>query len=581
MPSTRRNEAVRKAAAVTVVVLLVSAVALAVALAPEPPAGPRWAAAGHDGPTRGGTLVVHHESDIRGLDPQRAFDELSFMAIRLLFDGLLDYDDEGRLVPSLAEALPEQSDDGRTFRFTLRRGIRFHNGRELVADDVRWSLEHMLRPETGSPGYSFYKKIAGVEELRQGSAEHIRGIRVLDARTFEITLTDPDQTFLNSMAMTFAYPVAREGYDAPHADAAQPPPGTGPFRLVEWERGYRLVFRRNDDYWRPGEPNIDRLVFLLNLARGIAAMRFRNGDIDHLHSLTPADYLFFKRSDAWHPYTVERATGDVYGIAMNCGMPPFDDVHLRRAVAFAIDREGWSRARANRLRPTGQPLPPGLLGYDEALSERQTSDLRRAREEMRLAGHPDGLEDEVDYWLGAGETGRFYGELAMQDLARIGIRLRLKQVSAATYFEETGKRGTAQSLLAGWSQDFPDPADFLDILFHTDSIHDRDSENRAFYSNPELDGLLDEARVEQDRDRRREMYERASNIVAHDAPWAFVFNSLRFEIWQPYVRNYQPNMVWANDYRRVWLDLPRRRLALRYGLRGPHGQLAALFPWRR
>ena len=549
---------------------------LSVAVGCGAPDGPRFDGAGAEAPVRGGTFQFHHESNVRGLDPFISFDELSNMAIRLVFDGLLDYDENAQLIPSLAEALPDISEDGKTFRFRLRSGVKFHNGRELVAADVRWSMEKMLSPEVGSPGYTFYTNIAGLEAYRDGEAQHIQGIRVLDRRTIEFTLKEPDQTFLNAMAMTFAYPVPRENFER-RGDAVRfHPVGTGPFRLVAWERGVRLIFERFDSYWRPGQPYTDRMIFYENLTRGVAVRRFRNGDIDAVHRFAPADYIFFKQAPKWTPYTTEDATVDITGIAMNCELEPFTNVHVRRAVALGVDRARWSRSRNNRLRVTGQPIPPGLLGYDENLPGLQQFDLDAAREEMRLAGHPNGLSEPVTLWVGEGDSSRFYGELAQSDLKKIGITVQLKPVAFAVYLQETGKPRTAQMLLTGWNQDFPDPADFLDILFHSRAIHDHDSENKAFYRNPALDDLLDRARVERDRDRRHRMYREANEIVTRDAPWAFMFNNLRFEAWQPYVKNYTPNPVYSQDYRYVWLDLPRRRIARRY--ENPAARIAALFP---
>jgi ABC-type transport system substrate-binding protein len=160
MRSTRRID---RLGPLFVALLAVVTIAYVAFFAPPEPQAPRYRGAGHETPQRGGVFVFHHETNIRTLDPAIAYDELSGMAIRLLFDGLLDYDADANLVPGLAVALPEQSEDGKTFTFRLREGVRFHNGRDLVADDVRWTLERVLRPETGSPGYVFFSQIEGFD----------------------------------------------------------------------------------------------------------------------------------------------------------------------------------------------------------------------------------------------------------------------------------------------------------------------------------------------------------------------------------------------------------------------------------
>lgn len=533
---------------------------------PDPPEAPRWVGAGAQTPQVGGTFVFHHEANVRSLDPHVAYDELSGMAIRLMFDGLLDYDHESNLVPSLAEAMPAVSEDGRTFRFRLRRGVRFHpmaghpEGRELVAEDVRWSMLRLMSQDVGSPGYPFYASIEGADAYHEGNADDVAGIRVIDRYTIELQLKEADQTFLNAMAMPFAYPVPRENYEHWGDEVKFHPVGTGPFVFEAWERGVQLTFVRNERYWRE-KPGPERMLYLENIGRELAAQRFRNGDIDSIHRQSPSDYRFFKTSEAWRPYMVEEPRGSTYGLGFNCEMAPFDDVHVRRAIAFALDREGWSRARAGRLLPASQLLPPSIPGYDPELPTRQVFDLERAREEMRLAGHPDGLPEPITVWItGQDDTSRQYGELLQSDLARIGIDVRLRFVSFAVYLTESGKPNTVPAFFTGWNLDFPDPSNFL-FLFDQKSIHPEHSENRSFYRNPEVDRLLAEGKSERDRERRLGLYRQANEIVARDAPWAFLYYTLTMELWQPYVRNYDPHPVWSEDYREVWLDLPRERVA--------------------
>lgn len=553
-------------AALALVAALIAALA---AFLPPAPEGPLFGGAGSEEPVRGGTFVFHHESDVRGLDPQVSYDELSAMGIKLLFEGLIDYDTDLNLVPRIAEALPEIGEDGLTYTFRLRGDVRFSNGRTVTAEDVRWSMEHMLHPDTGSPGAVFYRRIDGFDDYRDRGAPHIRGIEVVDERTVRFRLVEPDHTFLNLMAMIFAYPVPRENYEAHPSDVSRHPIGTGAYLLEEWEPGVRITFVRNPDYFLEGRPYPDRMVYELNLERAPAFLRFQNADLDHLHRLPTTDYLWMRRAPAWAPYREEHALLDAWGLEMNCELPPFDDVHVRRAVAFAIDRDRWVRARANRIIPNGQPLPAAVAGYDPDLPGAHHFDLDRAREEMALAGHPvrehdgewiaEGI-DEVELWVGEGSAGRAYGELAQQDLAGIGIRVRLRQVAFPIWLAETSTRGRVQIFMGGWSADFPDASNFLDTLYHSRAIHDTSSENRAFYASPELDALLDRAHLERDPEARAALYREASRMLVEDAPWAYIFSQTTLEAWQPYVHGYRPNPVWSQMYRDLWLDLPRRRL---------------------
>ena len=530
------------------------------------PDGPRWVGAGDDTPRNGGVFVFHHEDGVDTLDPQIGYNELATMAVRFCYDGLLDYDHEGELFPQLVERLPEVSADGRVFRFRLKHGVHFHPteahpaGRELTAADVSWTMHRLMARDTGSPGFVFFESIHGAREFHAGEAESISGIVVEDDYTLRFELDEPDQTFLNAMAMPFAYPVDREAVEANPEVPARACAGTGPFTLARWERGVQLEFERFEGYHAP-YPRPDRSIFVENLDRNVAVMRFINGGIDATHRQNTADFLMLRSQEAWRPYTEEHAMGSTWGLIMNTELAPFDNVHVRRAVAFAIDREGWARARSYRLLPTNQLVPPGIPGYVEDLPDAQRFDLERAREEMRLAGHPDGIDEPVEVLIGTGDVGRIYGELIQQDLAAIGIQVELRALAFGTFLSESGTRGRVQAHIGGWNLDFPDPASFFDPLLHSNSIAEERAQNRAFYSNPELDDVLDRARRETDRAARMALYREAAIIVNRDAPWAFAYNPSSYETWQPYVHGYRPHPVWTQDYRSIWLDTPRQRAA--------------------
>jgi peptide/nickel transport system substrate-binding protein len=531
---------------------------------PEAPIGPRYIGAGNETPRSGGTFVFSAGSNIHTLDPHFAYDTLSTAACRLLYDGLLDYDYDGEMIPSLAAALPEISKDGRVFRFELRDGIKFHNGREITAHDVSWSMHRLLSERVGSPGYPFFKSIVGAPAYHTGQADEVAGIVVVDQKTIEFRLDEADQTFLNALAMPFAYPIAREhveplekeeGIDA----VGRHPVGAGPFAFVRWERGVQVELERFDQYWAPAA-RPDRMVFLENISGDVASARFRNGDLDILYRPNKVNRLFFRDSKAWAPYRAEVPSASVFALGLNTELPPFDNVHVRRAVAFALDRRKLEKLNPGEVIAAGQVLPPMLAPYDPDLPSLQRFDLERAKEEMRLAGLPNGWSEPVTVWV-RGEGDVRLAELFQQELKAIGIEIELKLVTFATYLRETGRPRVAQAAFTGWHQDFPDPSNFMDILFHSRSIHPQNSENRSFYRNSELDAILDRARAETDREERLALYAKANEILAREAPWAFLFYPVDMFVWQPYVKGFRPHPVWLNEYRHVWLDLPRQRVS--------------------
>lgn len=527
---------------------------------PELPEGPRFRGAGARDARPGGTLMLWEESRVRLLDPHRAGDQISHVLVAMLFDPLYEYDLAMKLVPCLAAALPEIASDGRTFTIRLRNDVRFHNGRLLTAHDVAWSLERMLAPDLHSPGATYFRAVTGFADFRERRSAHVRGFEVLDASTLRIALDRPDQSFVHVLAMHYAAPVAREDLERAGSDArTRPPSGTGPFRLESWDPGVRLVLKRHPRYFAPEHARLERIVFEEGLKSDTAFLRFRNGEVDVLPRVSAADQMMLERP-AWRPYRAFSAKADVYGIVMNSQLAPFDNVHVRRAVAFALDRERWSRARNGAIRPSGQLVPPGVPGYDPALPNQQRFDLRRAREEMRLAGHPNGLSEPVTLWVLEGAKSLTYGQLLQADLAKIGIEVQLKTSSFPVYLEETGKPKTAQMVAAGWGMDFPDASNVLGLVSSA-TLAPRDSQNRSFFADPFLDDLLERALVEREPTRRTAMYREANDFAAKMAPWAVYGNTQVPQAWQPYVRGYSPHPFRWIPVKGVWLDLPRKRIA--------------------
>lgn len=545
---------------------------------PALPDGPRYLGAGNETPQHGGTLTLWEENRVRTLDPHIAFDEVSGELIQMLFDTLYSYDSEMKLVPTLATALPEISEDGKIFHVRLREGVRFHHGRELRASDVVWTLERVLDPDLHSAGASYYTSIAGADEFRQGKADHVRGLRVVGPYEVAIELTKADQSFVHVLAMRFACPMAREMVEGPNADPARRPSGTGPFRLSSWEAGVRIVLTRNPTYHEAGLPYLDRIVFEEAVDKEPAFLRFRNSEVDVATRLSPVDTNYLLKG-GWKPYTARSARADVYALGMNVEMPPFDNVHVRRAVAFAIDRERWAKARNYNMRPTGQMLPPVVEGYDAQLPNLQRFDLARAKEEMKLAGYPNGLPEPVTIWATATESMRRYLALAQADLEKIGITLSPKLVSFPVYLQETGKPKTAQMLGLGWIMDYPDPSNFLAVVSSRTKAP-FNSSNRAFYSDPWLDAHLERALVERDHTKRIAMYREANDFVAREAPWAFFCNSQVLQAWQPYVHGFRPHPAYGLPVKRAWLDLPRKRVAeVRQRQAFAEQRVAALLPF--
>lgn len=527
---------------------------------------PKREAYGHPQPVYGGTFLFANDDDIRTLDPAIGYDSTSWTAMYLVFEALLDYDDDMELMGRLAERWEVED---RTWTFHLRQGVQFHNGREMVADDVVKSWTRLLQPGLGSPGADFFQIIDGARAVLAGEAEQVRGLRALDRYTVQVTLERPDATFANVVAMNFGaiYPmeeVERLGERWPYA-----PVGTGPFKVQEWLLGEKTVFVRHEDYWDPALPYLDAIVHYAHVPRELQFLRMEADELHQVHRLTSPDYLWIKRNPHWSVQLEEVAQADTYGEMLNTEMPPFDDVWFRRAVSTAIDREKLAKLRNGRAKPSISWVPPGLAAHvtweDLTPEEREAYKWQRydpelAREALAKAGYPDGYTGRpIPYWTLTSESSLVTALSIQQDLAEVGIPIAIHNVTFPAYLTATGRRNTVPMGYVGWAMDYPDPRNFLETKFHCRMRSDENSNNDSFYCNPEVDRLFDEAATELDPERRGQLYRRAQTLIAADVPYVFEYHTISQSVVQPYVKGFRQHPVHNRDMSQVWLDLPGGR----------------------
>jgi ABC-type transport system substrate-binding protein len=512
-----------------------------------------------DAPVRGGTLRLGNFGDIRTLDPAASSDQLADEAVQLLFSGLVDFDAKGAIFPDLAEKI-DRSEDGRTYRFTLHIGVRFHDGDELTADDVKRSVERSLHPDTPNPIGSFFDNIAGVTEYTQKKSDHISGVTVDGRYVVTFHLVRPDATFLPLLALHSLRPVCKSAGD--HYSDSWAPCGTGPFKLLPggWDRGRSLTVVRNEGYFRPDFPRLDAVTFLYNVNIVTERFKFEAGEIDAIRDLTQADTIKFLNDERWKPFGEYEPAREIHGESMNTEMAPFDNVEVRRAVAAAIDRDHIRLLRAANILPDGHAVPPDVPGFNGNIRG-QVYDYDAALEHMKRAGYAydpktgvGGYPHRISYTAYKQGFSEFAAQVIQQDLAKIGIHIDIKIVSFGTYLSLTHRRYSSAISPQGWSQDYPDASDFYESLFWSHAINDEDTGNTSFYKNPELDDLLDKAHHELDPQKRQASYDKADAILRDDAPWAFTHSYRWFDVHQPYVHALSPHATWVWDIENSWLD---------------------------
>lgn len=532
-------------------------------------------------PRRGGTLVTATFGDIRGIDPANVSDGLAPMILESLFAGLVDFDHDGKVVPDLAERWTVE-DGGRAYRFVLREGVRFHDGDEVTAEDVRRSVERALHPSAPNPFSSYFSSLRGYEALVAKKTEHLEGVRVDGKYVVTFLLDQPDAVFLRLLAMPMLRPTCKSAgaryTDTWHAC------GAGPFKLPPdgWDRGREVHLVRHDGYFKPGLPHLDGVRFLFHVQQKAQLFKLGRGEIDIYRDLLAPDLLALQSNPRWRPYGEYEPEKQIGGEAMNVEIAPFDNVEIRRAVAAAIDRDEIALVKAGNLRPGPQPIPPSLGGHVTNPDFVQKYDYAAALEHMRRAGYPydpktgkGGYPKTIPYIVYNQGLAEYTGQVLAQQLAKIGIRIELRVVNYPTFLAIRGRRGKAAFGPGFWQQDFPDALSFFEPLFHSRSINDEDSNNWSFYSNPRVDELLDRARRTLDDDARNALYVETSKILCDDAPWAFVYYYRWYSVHQPYVRDWRPHPLFVHELSRTWLDRAAGAVAARSVL--SRDALAALF----
>ncbi|MGH6959821.1 MAG: ABC transporter substrate-binding protein, partial [Dongiaceae bacterium] len=259
-----------------------------------------------DAPKQGGAAVVTFNNDLTTLDPAIGYDWQNWSVIKSIFDGLMDYEPGStKLTPDLAESYTI-SDDGQTYSFKLRAGLKFHNGRAVTSADVKYSLERAVNPATQSPGGGYFGAIKGYDELVAGKAKELSGVTTPDDKTVAIALTRPDATFLHLMAINFGFVVPKEEVEKYGADFGKHPVGTGGFKFVEWVPGQKLELERFADNHAKGVPYLDKLTFEFGQDPTTAMLRMQNGEVDVLgDQIPPAQFLEVKADPQYQGQIVE------------------------------------------------------------------------------------------------------------------------------------------------------------------------------------------------------------------------------------------------------------------------------------
>ncbi|MBM3152158.1 MAG: peptide ABC transporter substrate-binding protein [Chloroflexi bacterium] len=467
---------------------------------------------------------------------------------KLLYSGLVTLDPNLNLAPELAEGW-EVSADGTVYTFYLRRNAVFHDGKPVTAEDVVYSWERAADPDTRSDtALTYLGDIVGVREMNSGEAGHISGLLVVDDHTLQVTIDAPKPYFLHKLTYATAFVVDRENVES-GPDWYRRPNGTGPYALVRWDSFELMVYERNPDYYL-GLPSIPYVVIQLYAGDGMRLYESGQVDVTGVYPYNVPRVL--DPDDPLHEDVVSGVDLCTSYIVFDTSMPPFDDVKVRQAFTMAFDRQKYLDVVYNGVGlPAAGVFPPAMPGYNLDL-EGLPYDPLRARQLLAEStyGGTEGLPPIVFTSYGIGNDADS-GAAAMAQMwqQNLGVTITIENIEPNFYYDLLYSGYHGQLFDGGWCADYPDPENFVDVLFHTGQ-----QQNLGNYSNPALDAILDAARVEQDVTERIALYQQAEQMVVNDAPALFTVHSLSYVLVKPYVRGYVLTPIDIPLERYLWLE---------------------------
>lgn len=482
-------------------------------------------------PTEENTLYLYG-IDPWTLDPAISSEMTSHEYIMQLFSGLVRLDDNLEPAPDIAQRW-QISDDGKTYTFYLRHDVKFHNGREVKAEDFKYSWERASDPDTHSlTAATFLGDIVGVREVLAGKTKEISGVRVIDDYTLEVTIDVPKSYFLSKLTYPTAFVVDRANVES-GGEWWRQPNGTGPFKLRQWDENSSLTLEKNDLYY-DNSAQVNFVTF--QLWGGVPMNMYETGKIDI--TSVYIDYID-KVTDKAGPFYKELQVVpelSFYYIGFNFSKPPFDDVNIRRAFSQAIDKDKLvSLVFRDMVQPADGILPPGMPGFNKDLAG-LGYDVNRAKELIKASKYGDvsKLPPITITTMGwGGLISRGLEAIIAEWRNNLEVEVKVRQLEPERFLYHL-RQEKDEMFYAGWIADYPHPQNFLDVLFHSGAEN-----NYGEYSNPEIDALLEMAGVETDSNLSLELYQQAEQKLVEDAASLPLWFGKNHILVKPYIKGYK------------------------------------------
>ncbi len=483
------------------------------------------------------------------LDPHQVGDVDSAGVLVEVFSGLVTLNTDLQVEADLAERW-DVSDDGMTYTFFLRSNAKFHDGKQVTAQDVKYSLERALDPESYSPQVETYlDDIVGAAERINGTAQEISGLRVINDSTIEITIDAPKAYFLAKLTYPTAFVVDRVNIEKEGDDWTRKPNGTGPFKLTSYKIGEEIILERNPHYYR-GPALLDRVELILS--GGSAMAMYENGEIDITGvGLADLDRVSNPQESLNRELIASPPGFSLSYIGFNVEQPPFDDANFRMALALSINKQLIAdQVLANLVVPATGILPPDFPGYSTSV-QGPSYDAERAVALLAQSAYANNVPRIIVTVPGTGGSVGLDLEVILEMWrTMLGIDVEIQQVEWATFLQDLNEQRLQAFAGLGWQADYPDPQDFLDILFHSESRL-----NHSAYINPEVDDLLEQARVATEWEARKSLYNKAEQLIVDDVPWIPLwFSGENVLLLKPYVHDYRVTPLIVPKLKYVWIE---------------------------
>jgi peptide/nickel transport system substrate-binding protein len=508
--------------AATAVAAIAPTIAAAVAAARQPPAVPQGQA------TRGGVLKIGLQADPTSLDPQKTSLTALFHVTEHIYSLLVRLSPDLTMQPDLAEKW-EISTDGKTYTFTLRKGVKFHSGKALTSADVKYSFDRLVDKATASPNASL---LAPVET-----------VATPDESTVVITLKKPDASFLTNLSSPAAVIINKDAVEK-NGDLTKTGDGTGPFKFKEYVPNTRVVLERNAEYWESGKPYVDGIEMTIAADDTARTAAVRTGTVDFIEYAPLKDIPVLK-SDTSLALAGDQNT-NIRFIGLNVTRKPFSDLKVRQAIALAVDREAvLGPAVFGFGTPTLEIFPPGYwagLGTKPA-----NADMAKAKALLAEAGYPDGFKTTILSW----SQYSFLSNAAVvvqEQLKQIGISSDINLEENAAFIKDYLDNNF--DLTVSGTSAYVDPNDIYLRNFGTGQ-----PSNAVRYSNPKADELIAAGTATTDQAKRKQIYQQLQQLLLDDVPWVNLYIANQFEAMKTYVKGYTHIPTGTNyTLKDVWLD---------------------------